>query len=137
MLQNWLAENLPIITSWLLAQVMKIASWGGFIIGLALVPVYLFYFLMEKKGISSSWTDYLPLRESKTKEEVVFVLGEINERLITFFRSQVLVAMCVGGLFICMLFFLLFTMNIRVTLGCILNINPLLLRRFRKTRFMC
>jgi len=32
--------------------------------GLALVPVYVFYFLLEKQRIQRSWTDYLPVQES-------------------------------------------------------------------------
>lgn len=98
--ESWLTDNLPAIWDWIGTQAGKLASWGGLVIGMAMIPVYLFYFLLEKRGIRSNWTDYLPLRESKTKEELVFVLKEINERLIVFFRSQVLVAMCVGGLLI-------------------------------------
>lgn len=98
--EAWLSGNMPAIWEWISTQAGKLASWGGLVIGMAMVPVYLFYFLLEKRGIRSNWTDYLPLRESRTKEELVFVLKEINERLIVFFRSQVLVAMCVGGLLI-------------------------------------
>jgi len=70
----------------------------GFLAGLALVPVYVFYFLLEKQGINQNWTDYLPVGDSWIKEEIVFVLRSINDCLIVFFRSQVLVAMCVGAL---------------------------------------
>ena len=45
-----------------------------------------------------NWTDYLPVRDSWVKEEIVFVLRSINDCLVVFFRSQVLVAMCVGAL---------------------------------------
>ena len=63
-----------------------------------MIPVYVFYFLLEKRAIKSNWKDYLPVRKSKIKDEIVFVLHSINECLIVFFRSQVLVAMCVGAL---------------------------------------
>ena len=96
--QGWLKTNWPLVTGWITKQISALASWGGFAVGLALVPVYVFYFLAEKKSINESWTDYLPLQESRTKEEVVFILKEINDRLITFFRSQVLVSMSVGFL---------------------------------------
>ncbi len=85
-----------IIGQWFVNKLAQITSWFGLLAGFALVPVYVFYFLAEKKGISDSWTDYLPIHESKIKEEVVFVLRSINDSLIVFFRSQVLVAMCVG-----------------------------------------
>lgn len=72
----------------------RVAAWFGIIAGLALIPIYAFYLLLEKRGIESSWTDYLPVSDSRFKEEVVFVLRSINEYLIAFFRGQVLVAIC-------------------------------------------
>ena len=86
------------ISAWLLEQLKKVSSLFGFLAGLALVPVYVFYFLLEKRSIKRNWTDYLPVRESTVKDEIVFVLHAINDCLIVFFRSQVLVAMCVGAL---------------------------------------
>ena len=86
------------VSSWLLEQLKKITKIFGFLAGLVLVPVYVFYFLLEKRAIKSNWKDYLPVRKSKIKDEIVFVLHSINECLIVFFRSQVLVAMCVGAL---------------------------------------
>lgn len=86
------------ISAWLLDQLKKVTSLFGFLAGLALVPVYVFYFLLEKRSIKRNWTDYLPVRESKVKDEIVFVLHSINDCMIVFFRSQVLVAMCVGTL---------------------------------------
>ena len=98
--EEWITSSLPVVFGWFQEQIARIASWGGLMIGMAMVPVYLFYFLLEKRGIRSNWTDYLPVRESRIKEEVIFVLQEINERLIVFFRGQVLVSMCVGALLI-------------------------------------
>ncbi len=74
----------------------KVLGWFAIIVGMALVPVYVFYFLLEARRIEGSWTDYLPLMESRFKEEVVYVLNEFNNCLIVFFRCQVLVAVCVG-----------------------------------------
>jgi len=91
---GWLAEALPRIGRWLFGQVGRVASWFGFLAGLALVPVYAFYLLLEKRGIESSWTDYLPVMDSRFKDELVFVLRSINGYLIAFFRGQVLVALC-------------------------------------------
>ncbi|HXG46734.1 MAG TPA: AI-2E family transporter [Methylomirabilota bacterium] len=94
-----LARLLPRLGSWLFGQVSKMASWFGVLAGLALVPVYTFYFLAEKSGIASRWTDYLPVSNSAFKDELVFVLRAINEYLIVFFRGQVLVAVCDGVLY--------------------------------------
>ncbi len=96
---NWLATAAPKFGSWLFGQVGKVASWLGVLAGLALVPVYLFYFLLEKRGISDHWANYLPVSDSRFKNEMVFVIGSINEYLIAFFRGQVLVAICDGVLY--------------------------------------
>jgi predicted PurR-regulated permease PerM len=96
---RWVASVLPEIYGWLIDQVSKVASWVGLLIGLALVPVYVFYFLLEKSGIQQSWTNYLPIQESRIKEEVVFVIRAINDYLILFFRGQILVALCDGVLY--------------------------------------
>jgi predicted PurR-regulated permease PerM len=96
---GWLAKVVPRLGSWLFGQVTRVASWMGVLAGLALVPVYAFYFLLEKRGIESKWTDYLPVTKSEFKDELVFVLKSINAYLIVFFRSQVLVAICDGVLY--------------------------------------
>src|ERR1035438_5874245 len=87
---KWLAGALPKVGYWLFGQFGRVASWFGFLAGMVLVPVYTFYFLLEKRGISSRWTDYLPVADSGFKNELVFVLNSINNYLITFFRGQIL-----------------------------------------------
>jgi len=91
---NWLRENLPKLGTWLFDQFGKIGSWIGILVGIALIPVYTFYFLIEKRGIKTHWKEYLPVRDSRLKDELVFVLDAINEYLVAFFRGQVLVAIC-------------------------------------------
>ncbi len=91
-----LAASLQQIGSWLFSRAI---SALGVLAGLALIPVYTFYFLLEKRGISSRWTDYLPVADSSFKTELVFVLNSINNYLIAFFRGQVLVAICDGLLY--------------------------------------
>jgi predicted PurR-regulated permease PerM len=91
---SWLARVMPVVGSWLVDQVSRVAAWIGLLTGLALVPVYCFYFLKEKFGIQRNWTNYLPVHESRLKDEVVFIITSINNYLIVFFRGQVLVAAC-------------------------------------------
>ena len=93
---DWFAKIAPKIGSWAVNQVSRVASFFGLLAGLALVPVYAFYFLMEKRGIESHWTDYLPVGQSGFKDELIFVIKSINEHLIAFFRGQVLVAISDG-----------------------------------------
>ncbi len=68
----------------------------GFLLSMVIVPVYLYYFLIESKTISESWGDYLPIRASAFKDEVVSALREINGYLIAFFRGQLLVSIING-----------------------------------------
>ncbi|KAF0178414.1 MAG: hypothetical protein FD161_1963 [Limisphaerales bacterium] len=91
-------DIVPLLSDWLLAHVGSFAVFMAYAVGLALVPVYVFYFLLEKSGIQSNWSDYLPVRESKAKEELVFVLSSINDCIIVFFRGQILVSICSGTL---------------------------------------
>lgn len=93
------AKALPKIGSWLFGQVGRVASWFGILAGLALIPVYAFYLLLEKRGIESKWSDYLPVSNSSFKDELVFVISSINGYLIAFFRGQVLVAICDGVMY--------------------------------------
>jgi len=96
---GWLAKALPDVGAWLLDQLKRVASWFGVLAGLGLIPVYTFYFLLEKEGIAARWTDYLPVKDSSFKQEMIFVLNAINTRLIAFFRGQLLVAICDGTLY--------------------------------------
>lgn len=91
---DWLTGSLPEVGSWLLKRLANVASGFGLLAGLILVPVYAFYFLLEKRRIESHWKEYLPLRESSARQELVFMLDAINQYLVAFFRGQVLVAIC-------------------------------------------
>ena len=134
----WIGEHTADIGRWFKNQLDWTLSWFGLLAGFALVPVYVFYFLAEKTGIQSYWTDYLPVRESRIKDELVFVLHSINDALIVFFRSQVLVAMCVGLLlmigfslirlpYAILLGFLAGALSIVPYLGVMLSIVPALI----------
>jgi predicted PurR-regulated permease PerM len=96
---SWVATVLPTVGRWLFGQATRVAAWFGMVAGLALVPIYTFYFLLQKEGISAKWTDYLPVSDSRFKDELVFVLRAINNYLIVFFRGQVLVALSDGVLY--------------------------------------
>ncbi len=77
-------------------------SFGGFLgvfgllLSLVLVPIFLFFFLRDSPSISGNWSNYLPLRASPLKNEIVALVSEINSYLINFFRGQLLVSMIDG-----------------------------------------
>jgi predicted PurR-regulated permease PerM len=112
---DWLTGSLPKMSSWLWSQIAKVASGFGLIAGLALIPVYAFYFLLEKRGIEKHWREFLPLQDSRAKDEVVFVLDSISGYLVAFFRGQVLVALCDAVLYT--IGFLLVGVNYAFLLG--------------------
>jgi predicted PurR-regulated permease PerM len=94
-----LQEKAGLITAtlldWLKATT-KVFGLLGYLLGFLLVPVYLYYFLNESSKIKASWHQYIPLKASKFKDEVVSTLSEINGYLISFFRGQVLVSLIDG-----------------------------------------
>lgn len=93
---QWLSNLGEKSLGWLSNSSGKILGFFGLIIGFAMIPIYLYYFLKESEGIKDGWTDYVPLRASHFKDEVVKTLREINGYLISFFRGQVLVAFIDG-----------------------------------------
>ncbi len=95
-LANTLSENTDKIFGFVTSSTSTILGTLGYLIGLAMVPIYLYYFLKESAAIKNNWHDYVPLKASRFKSEVVDTLREINGYLISFFRGQVLVAMIDG-----------------------------------------
>jgi predicted PurR-regulated permease PerM len=99
---QYLQDQLPTLVqkTWTFVQTSLTGVFGafGFMVGLLIVPIYLFFFLKESPRIAQSWSNYLPLRRSEFKDEVVGVLTEINGYLINFFRGQLVVAFINGAL---------------------------------------
>jgi predicted PurR-regulated permease PerM len=90
---------------WLSVGSSKIFGFLGLVLGMIMVPVYLFFFLKDSASIRDHWHEYMPLRASHFKTELVSTLQEINGYLISFFRGQVLVAVIDGILVGIALFF--------------------------------
>jgi predicted PurR-regulated permease PerM len=99
---EWLQKELPGLmrSSWNFIRSGLGGFLGvfGFLLSLIIVPLYLYYFLTEGPRIAEGWTDYLPLRASHFKDEVVGTITEINGYLIAFFRGQLVVSI-INGLF--------------------------------------
>lgn len=100
--QSWAHNQLPglpdRVLSFVIGSVEGFLGAFGFLLGLIVVPIYLFFFLRDAATISRRWSDYLPLRNSEFKNEVVSCLTEINRYLIAFFRGQILVTMIDGAI---------------------------------------
>ncbi len=106
----WLQKKLPDIAvstgQFLQKSVGGFLGVFGFLLSLILVPIFLFFFLKEGRSISRNWGNYLPLRASPLKNEIISLLNEINDYLINFFRGQLIVSLIDGALIaFCLLVF--------------------------------
>ena len=78
--------------AWLTAGTRALSGLSMAFIGTIMVPVFLFYFLLESASIARNWHTVLPIRRSAFREEVVGTLQEINSYIISFVRGQMLVS---------------------------------------------
>lgn len=81
---------------WLTAGTRALSGVSMAFIGTIMVPVFLFYFLLESASIARNWHTVLPIRRSAFREEVVETLQEINNYIISFVRGQMLVSVIDG-----------------------------------------
>jgi len=86
------------IFGWIKGGAGKVLGFLGLALGFLMVPIYLYYILNESAAIKEHWHDYVPLKASRFKTELVETLTEINRYLISFFRGQVFVAFIDGML---------------------------------------
>jgi predicted PurR-regulated permease PerM len=91
-LQDYQGVILKTGRDWITAGSSKLLGFLGLVIGMIMVPVYLFFFLKDSASIRKEWHHYVPLKASRFKTELVETLQEINGYLISFFRGQVIVA---------------------------------------------
>jgi predicted PurR-regulated permease PerM len=106
--QAWLKANLPMlqqevpkdIANLIYAGLAPVGHALGFIIGFGFVPIYVYYFLADQDRLSNHWHEYVPLRRAWLRDEVVSVLTEINQSLVSYFRGQIIVAACNGILIV-------------------------------------
>ncbi len=83
---------------WLTAGTRAIYGATAFIIGVVMVPVFLFYFLLKSEEIVENWHTILPLRNSHFRQELVETLQQINGYIVSFVRGQMLVSLIDGVL---------------------------------------
>ncbi len=109
------------------------AAFGGvldvfaFFAHLAVIPVYLFFFLLMRGEPTGRLGHHLPFLRPAVREDVVFLATEFVAILESFFRGQLLIGLCMGVLFAAgfSLIGLKFGLFIGLALG-VLNIVPYL-----------
>jgi predicted PurR-regulated permease PerM len=109
------------------------AAFGGmfdlfaFLTHLAIIPVYLFFFLLARPDPAPDLGQHLPFLRPALRDDVVFLIREFIAIVEAFFRGQLLIGLCMGGLFALgfTLVGLKFGLFIGLALG-LLNIIPYL-----------
>lgn len=78
------------------------AAFGGvfdvfaFLTHLAIVPVYLFFFLLARGEPTRNLGRHLPFLRPSVRDDVVFLASEFVSIIEAFFRGQLLIALCMG-----------------------------------------
>lgn len=69
-----------------------------FLTQLAIVPVYLFFFLMSRTEPADRLAEHLPFLSRDLREDVVFLAREFVQIVVTFFRGQLIIGLAMGVL---------------------------------------
>lgn len=86
-----------------IAPTLKSAGAGlfglfGLVAALALLPVYLFFFLLSRAEPTTSLSGHLPFLREEQRDDVVFLVREFLGILVAFFRGQLLIGLIMGVL---------------------------------------
>ena len=69
-----------------------------FVTGLAVIPIYLFCFLLTRGEPTSKLGEHLPFLSPGLREDVVFLVREFVGIVVSFFRGQLLIGLLMGVL---------------------------------------
>ncbi|HVU32834.1 MAG TPA: AI-2E family transporter [Opitutaceae bacterium] len=135
-------HGLPNVTDLVAGQVKTVAThalpsvriaFGGmldafeFITHIAIIPVYLFFFLLMRGDPTAQLRRDLPFLTTRVREDVVFLADEFISIVESFFRGQLLIGCCMSVLYAAgfTIIGLKFGLVIGIALG-LLNIVPYL-----------
>lgn len=71
----------------------------GFITHIAIIPVYLFFFLLMRGEPTTHLGSHLPFLRPTVREDVVFLASEFVSIVVSFFRGQLLIGLFMGILY--------------------------------------
>jgi predicted PurR-regulated permease PerM len=122
------ASNLSVVA------LQKILSQAAHIftllMGLGLIPIYLFFFLRSRRGVSGNveqLRSLLSFFNQGTQENVVYLVQEFIACIVSFFRGQILVSASLGALYALGFAFCGLPFGLVIGLGMgLLNIVPYL-----------
>jgi predicted PurR-regulated permease PerM len=81
------------------AAVGQVRGAIGFLVGLALVPVYLFFFLRSTGDAFAQVRGLLPFLRDDIRDDVVFLVREFVGIVVAFFRGQLLIGLIMGAIY--------------------------------------
>ncbi len=87
-----------------IAPTLKSAGAGlfgffGFVASLAIIPVYLFFFLLSSADPVKGLAGHLPFLKDEHRRDVLFLVREFLAIIVAFFRGQLLIGLIMGVLF--------------------------------------
>lgn len=94
-----IGAKIPLVLDSAWHLVLRSIGSFGLLLNAVIIPIYLFFLLVESRNIARAWSEYLPLQDSPLKQEIVSVMLEINGYLVAFFRGQLIVS-TIDGLLI-------------------------------------
>jgi len=101
--QEALTSQLDELTSMLLPATkdlfQRLSGIIGLATGLAIVPVYLFFFLQSNRDLSADIKEQLSFVKEEWRDDLVFLIREFAASMVAFFRGQMLICMIMGILF--------------------------------------
>lgn len=99
----------------------------AFVTHLAIVPIYLFFFLLSDREPTANLSSHLPFLKPGVREDAVFLVREFISIVVSFFRGQLVIGLTMGAMLAVgfSLVGLRFGLFIGLALG-ILNIVPYL-----------
>lgn len=75
-----------------------IFGFFGFVVLLAIIPVYLFFFLLSDQEPTRQLPKHLGFLKADYRDDVVFLIREFLTILVAFFRGQILIGVIMGVL---------------------------------------
>ncbi len=85
--------------------VPSLRAAGGSVIGVfafvthvAIIPVYLFFFLLARPGAAKNWPKHLSFLSPTLREDIVFLVREFVTIVEAFFRGQLVIGLIMGAL---------------------------------------
>ncbi len=81
------------------SAIVRLRGAFGFVVGLVLVPVYLFFFLRSTGDAFVQVRGLLPFLRDDIRDDVVFLVREFVGIVVAFFRGQLLIGLIMGTIY--------------------------------------